>query len=114
MLLSWCGTASCSSQQTAAPAAQMSCGSQPASHFLDFGVGPKPPNSVRREARENGRRKESCLNRWAFEVQKTNFTQLQVPVVLGLNLSMARRAVEEQLKPSSVFARLAPHLRRTL
>ena len=49
------------------------------------------------------------LNRWAFEVQKTNFTQLQVPVVLSLNLSMARRAVEEQLKPSSVFARLAPH-----
>jgi hypothetical protein len=34
----WFGTASCSSQQIAAPAAQMSCGSQPPSHFLDFGV----------------------------------------------------------------------------
>ena len=28
--------------------------------------------SVRREAHENGRRNEVLLNRWAFEVQKTN------------------------------------------
>ena len=28
--------------------------------------------SVQREARENGRRNEVLLNRWAFEVQKTN------------------------------------------
>ena len=37
--------------------------------------------SVRREARENGRILELLLNRWAFVVQKTNSTQLQVPVV---------------------------------
>ena len=49
------------------------------------------------------------LNRWAFEGSEANSTQLVVPVVLSLNLSMARRAVEEQFKPSSVFARLAPH-----
>ena len=46
-------------------------------------------HSVRREARENGRRKESCLNRWALEGSEANWTQLMVPVMSSLAPFMA-------------------------
>ena len=45
--------------------------------------------SVRREARENGRRKESCLNRWAFEGSKAIGTCLMVLDMSLLCLFMA-------------------------